>query len=290
MNVSDELIQGAIDFHVHTAPDLSPRKYTDIQLAEQCRKAGMSGFISKCHQGDTSARAAAVSEIFPDVKGFGGIVLNHAVGGLNEASVYACGKMGGKVVWFPTVDAYQDAYYKRLYFVEHLGGENHRPECRRKIQIINDNQELIPDVYPVLEQIKEQEMILATGHLSSIESLILIRAASKMGIRKMLVNHISFPITRASMELQREYLACGAMLEHCYYSLYYGLASWDEIFASMRQAGTAHIILSSDLGQKNSPDPAEGMRLFVGKLYESGISDKAIKQMIVENPKELLQS
>ena len=97
MNINDMLIQGAIDFHVHTAPDICPRKYTDIQLAEECRKAGMSGFVSKCHQGDTSARASAVSELFPDLKVFGGIVLNHVVGGLNEEAVYACGKMGGKM-------------------------------------------------------------------------------------------------------------------------------------------------------------------------------------------------
>lgn len=248
MNTNDMLIQGAIDFHVHTAPDICPRKYTDIQLAEESRKAGMSGFVSKCHQGDTSARASAVSELFPDLKVFGGIVLNHAVGGLNEEAVYACGK----------------------------------------IHIINENHELVQEVYPVLEQIKVQEMILATGHLSPIESLILLRTASKMGIRKMLVNHISFPITRASLEIQREYLACGAMLEHCYYTPYYGLGSWEAILASIKQAGAEHIVLSTDLGQKKSPDPAEGMRSVVRKLFESGISEEEIRQMIVANPRELL--
>ena len=182
MNINDMLIQGAIDFHVHTAPDICPRKYTDIQLAEECRKAGMSGFVSKCHQGDTSARASAVSELFPDLKVFGGIVLNHVVGGLNEEAVYACRKMGGKIVWFPTVDAYNDADYKRLHFVDHLGGDS----CKFK------------------------------------------------------------------------------------------------------QAGAEHIVLSTDLGQKKSPDPAEGMRSFVRKLYKSDISEEEIRQMTVANPRELL--
>ncbi|MGN1166953.1 MAG: DUF6282 family protein [Lachnospiraceae bacterium] len=288
MDRSDMLIKGAIDFHVHTAPDILSRKYTDIQLAEECRKAGMSGFVSKCHQGDTSARASAVTELFPDLKVFGGIVLNHAVGGLNEEAVYACGEMGGKIVWFPTVDAYNDADYKRLHFVEHLGGENKQSGHRGKIHIINENHELIKEVYLILEQIKEQEMILATGHLSPIESLILLRIASKMGIRKMIVNHISFPITRASLELQKEYVNCGAMLEHCYYTPYYGLGSWEEILASIKRTGVEHIVLSTDLGQKKSPDPAEGMRSFVRKLYESGISEEEIRQMIVANPRELL--
>lgn len=260
MNMNDMLIQGAIDFHVHTAPDILPRKYTDIQLAEECRKAGMSGFVSKCHQGDTSARASAVQELFPDLKVFGGVVLNQAVGGLNEEAVYACGEMGGKIVWFPTSET----------------------------RIIDDNYELIQEVYPVLKQIKEQEMILATGHLSPQESLMLLKTASKMGIEKMVVTHVSFPVTKASLELQREYLSCGAMLEHCYYTPYYGLGSWEEILASIKQAGAKHVVLSTDLGQKKSPDPAEGMRSFVRKLYELGISEEEIRQMIVANPRELL--
>lgn len=261
MNRYDELIKDAIDFHVHTAPDILSRKYTDIQLAKQYRKAGMAGFVSKCHQGDTTARASVVQELFPDFKAFGGVVLNHAVGGLNEAAVYACGKMGGKIVWFPTVE----------------------------IRIINENHELTKEVYPVLEQVKEQDMILATGHLSPKESLMLLKTASKMGIEKMVVTHVSFPVTKASLELQREYLSCGAMLEHCYYTPYYGLGSWEEIHASIMQAGAEHIVLSTDLGQKKSPDPVEGMQSFVGQLYESGISEKEIRQMIVANPRALLE-
>ena len=283
------LIQGAIDLHVHTAPDLVPRKYTDIQLAKKYQAAGMDGFVCKCHQGDTAARAATVSEEFPSIKVYGGIVLNHAVGGLNEAAVYACGKMGGRIVWFPTVDAYQDADYQRSHQKGHLGVENEQRNCREKIRILNESQELIPEVYPVLQQIREQDMILATGHLAPFESLALLRAASNMGIRRSIVSHVSFPVTRAELELQREYLACGAMLEHCYYTPYYHLCDWEEILESIRQAGAGHILLSSDLGQIQSPYPEEGMKQFVEKLHESGISAGDIRQMIVANPRELLE-
>lgn len=289
MNIGEELIQCAIDFHVHTGPDIVPRKYTDVQLAGQYQKAGMAGFISKCHHGDTSARAAAVSEMFSSVKVYGGIVLNHAVGGLNEAAVYACGKMGGKIVWFPTVDAHNDAEFKKYHSDENLGRGNEQPGQRRKIRIMNENHELIPEVYPVLKQIQEQEMILATGHISPAESLALLKAASKMGIRRMIVSHVSFPLTNAVLDLQREFLACGAMLEHCFYTPYYGMCSWEDILKSIYQAGAERILLSTDFGQKKSPDPAEGMKMFAGKLHESGISEKEIRQMMVKNPKNLLE-
>lgn len=110
-----------------------------------------------------------------------------------------------------------------------------------------------------------------------------------MGIRRSIVSHVSFPVTRAELELQREYLACGAMLEHCYYTPYYHLCAWEEILESIRQAGAGHILLSSDLGQIQSPDPEEGMKRFVEKLHSSGISAGDIRQMIVANPRELLE-
>ena len=160
MNIGEELVQGAIDLHVHAGPDIVSRKYTDVQLARQYQKAGMAGFVSKCHHGDTSARVAAVSEVFPSVKVYGGIVLNSAVGGLNEAAVYACGKMGGKIVWFPTIDAYNDAEFKKCHSDENLGGGNEQSGQRRKICIMNEHHELIPEVYPVLKQIKEQNRVL----------------------------------------------------------------------------------------------------------------------------------
>lgn len=267
--IGEMLIQGAMDLHVHTAPDIIPRKYTDIQLAKMYQAAGMAGFVCKCHQGDTAARAAAASEAVPAMIVCGGIVLNHAVGGWNEAAVYACGKMGGRIVWFPTVDAYQRKDHKKL-------------------QVLDENQKLIPEIYPILQQIKEQDMILATGHLSPRESLSLLKEATKMGIHRLLVTHVSFPVTKADLELQREYLACGAVLEHCYYTPYYEFCSWEEILESIAQAGAGNIILSSDFGQILSPDPSEGMKLFAEKLYECGISAKDIRQMMGTNPKELL--
>lgn len=289
MNTGEMLIQGAIDLHVHTAPDIATRKYTDVQLARQFKAAGMAGFISKCHQEGTSARATVASEIDPSVKVYGGIVLNNAVGGLNEAAVYACGKMGGKIVWFPTVDAYNDAAYKKEHSAKNLGAENEQPGKHSKICLLDNDNKLIPEVYSVLEQIKAQGMILATGHISPTETLALLRVASEIGIRKLVATHVSLPFTKADLDLQKEYLACGTMLEHCFYTPYYGLCTWDEILASIRQAGASRILLSTDFGQLKSPNPVDGMKQFAEKLYESGISAEDICRMMVQNPKELLE-
>ena len=145
-----------------------------------------------------------------------------------------------------------------------------------------------PEVYPVLDAVRQQDLVLATGHLAPQESLALLQAAADMGIQKLLVTHVSLPITKADLDMQRAFFACGAWLEHCYYTPYHHLASWEEIIASIQLAGAEHIILSTDFGQCQSPDSADGLRQFAQSLYQHGISGRDIQQMMVQNPRGLL--
>lgn len=291
LDVLKEWLAGAIDMHVHAAPDCASRKYTDAELARQYHQAGMGGFVSKCHHADTSGRAAVIRELMPPQEAgmvYGSVVFNHSVGGLNPSAVMTCGRMGGKVVWFPTIDAANDAIYKRKHRNPALGQCNEQPSDQKKITILAEDGSLRPEVYPVLEAIRQQDLVLATGHLAPQESLVLIREAAAMGVQKLLVTHVSLPITKAAAEMQQDFLDAGAWLEHCFYTPYYQLASGDEILASIRLAGAEHIILSTDFGQCQSPDPAEGLRQFAQELYRRGISGQEIRQMMVENPRGLL--
>ena len=51
------LLDGIIDIHVHTAPDLVKRTYTDMQMADAAR-----AIVIKGHHCGTMARAALYSE------------------------------------------------------------------------------------------------------------------------------------------------------------------------------------------------------------------------------------
>ena len=42
-----ELIQGAYDLHVHSAPDVLPRKMTDVEMAKRIEESGMAGYAIK---------------------------------------------------------------------------------------------------------------------------------------------------------------------------------------------------------------------------------------------------
>ena len=55
----NHLLKGAYDMHIHTAPDVTPRKCDDLELARRLQAAGMAGCAIKSHYMDTSGRAAA---------------------------------------------------------------------------------------------------------------------------------------------------------------------------------------------------------------------------------------
>ena len=59
-----ELLSGTYDLHIHTAPDVIPRKCTDEETVRRLEAAGMRGCAIKCHYFETAARAALLQEHF----------------------------------------------------------------------------------------------------------------------------------------------------------------------------------------------------------------------------------
>ena len=77
----DGLLEGAFDTHIHSAPDVLPRKFNDIELAQRFKARRMAGFVLKSHYICTADRATLVNQIVPEVQAFGAIALNNSVGG-----------------------------------------------------------------------------------------------------------------------------------------------------------------------------------------------------------------
>ena len=110
---------GTYDLHIHTMPDVKARKLDNITYVEKCIAAGMAGVLLKNHMAPTVGCAQTIQKMFPGFNVVGGIVLNPSVGGINSAAVEAAAKMGGRVVWFPTLFAkdYLDFKKKKLYTI-----------------------------------------------------------------------------------------------------------------------------------------------------------------------------
>ena len=71
-----ELIKGAYDLHVHSAPDVLPRKMDDIEMAQRIKESGMAGYAIKSHYFCTSERAELINKLYPDCDAVGTITLN----------------------------------------------------------------------------------------------------------------------------------------------------------------------------------------------------------------------
>ena len=76
------LLDGIIVIHVHTAPDLVKRTYTDMQMADAAARVGARAIVIKGHHCGTMARAALCSEYVRKAykksafTTYGGLVLN----------------------------------------------------------------------------------------------------------------------------------------------------------------------------------------------------------------------
>jgi hypothetical protein len=99
------MLEGLVDLHVHTEPDVRLRSCNDLQLAREAKRIGARAVVIKSHHFVTADRAAIARAAVAGVSVYGGVTLNPSVGGLNPAAVEAAIKVGAKLVWLPTLFA-----------------------------------------------------------------------------------------------------------------------------------------------------------------------------------------
>jgi hypothetical protein len=270
-------IDGAIDVHVHSAPDSVPRALTAIETAQIARRHGLRAVLYKSHFVETASLAYLVSQVVPEVGAYGGIALNRSVGGFNVEAVKRMAAMTGgpgRIVWMPTVDAAQGP------FAATVEAANILP--------ISANGELLPQVIAVLETIASLDLALATGHSSSRDSLLLVRAARDLGIDRIVITHPLGDLTPPPA-IERELIALGALLEFPFGMIApIGATSLDQLVTRIRAAGAEHVVLSTDLGQPGNPVPAVGFASGVQRLLDAGVAQDEIDLMIRRNPARLL--
>jgi hypothetical protein len=288
-----QILEGAVDLHVHPAPSPLPRR---IDTAEAARLAGEAGFraiVVKSHHHSTVTDVlalAAEGQLPSDVQVYGGIALNGPVGGLNPKAVDLALKMGGRIVWFPTIGSPQHI----RHHAEHPDLKFPKLAVKLKpeqpIEIMADGR-VRDEVYEILESAKEADAIVASGHLAPDRITALFEAAREVGVTRLLVNHPNF-VVEASHEDARRWVELGAVIEHslCMYDDESSFYHWDidTLVAWIEAVGTEHSTLGSDLGQMNNPLPTDSFRKIVDKLLDRGLGEDAVRRLVRDNPAELL--
>ena len=286
-----DLLRGAIDTHIHAAPDIVPRLLNDFDLAAAASAAGMAAIVLKSHHMLTADRAQIAQNAFPGVKVFGGLALNlPACGGVNPEAVKVAIRMGAKVIWLPTLSAANHIEKTKTRVTGNLGvmsqGFKPQPVC-----VVGDSRVVVPELVEILKLIAEADIILATGHLSVPEIQTVVSAAMAVGVRKILVNHPELWLIGMSIEDQRELAATGAMMEVCVRSVTApGHAELSPRVLAERIAavGAEHVVMATDYGQVDSPPAPEGMRWYIDQMLECGIPAKDVEVMTKANPSRLL--
>jgi hypothetical protein len=281
------LLQGSIDLHIHSAPDIYARVLNDIELARQAQEMGMRAILVKNHFESTAGRARLATDEtgFPV---FGAIALNHAVGGLNPYAVDMALKMGAKVVWLPTLHSRQFLQNRShvLNVTQSLGEE------LQGIYMLNEDGSLKEALYAIFDLVARQNAILATGHISIDEARAVVREATRRGVNKIVVTHPLASFLGYGLDEMKEMLDLGAtFLEHVYNDTTRHVGRPIPIRAlydGIRAVGAQHCIMSTDSGQWLNPVPAQQFGIYMQDMLDLGLSEREIRTMTADNPARAL--
>ena len=267
-------LAGVIDFHVHSGPDSRPRSVSDLEIARIAKRAGLRGIVLKNHFTMTADRAWLAMQEVPGLEIFGGVALNHSVGGLNAEAVRQLAAFSGgrgKVVWLPTFDA--------EFWMTRAGDPG------PSVPVMRDGA-MDPALGEIFDLVAEHDLVLALGHSSPEEVLVLIPEARRRGVEHVLVTHGLGQ--QPTPDQLRAMADLDVVIELVWLAVLNGEFTYADYADAIREYGARHFLLSSDLGQAGNPLHPDGLNALIDGLRGEGIGDADIDVMIRENPARLL--
>src|SRR5499427_1767371 len=169
-HLTDPALVGSIDLHAHFGPDSYDRQWDAFEVVKLAKERGMRGVVLKNHWSETAGLATLIRKYGTQgIEVFGAVTLDTPVGGVNPMAVrYMSDVEGtwGRIVWMPTHDSEHEVTYNK--------------ETRPKA-VVSRNGRLIPEVFEVLDLIKQHDLALATGHVTPEEALQIMAEAEKLG-------------------------------------------------------------------------------------------------------------
>jgi len=302
LGLTDPALIGAIDVHMHVDPDAPGtggviRALDIIDAVTIAKSRGMRGFVFKTHQDAGSAGAAYLvrKHFAPTFEVFGRMASNYATGGINVAALehYTQIKGGwGRIFEMPTRDSITAT--TRPGSMEPKALEQSRPWMLMMPQgtppyiAVSKNGELLPEVKQligVLAKIRTVDsngrMVLATGHATPEEHLLLAREGRSQGLNVLLTHPGDIPQLPDAAKL-------GAFIEITASNVYKTDAGRTAAANLIRKVGAEHIIISTDCGQTGNVYPTDCLALAARGLRAHGITQRELDLMYKSNPAKLL--
>jgi len=284
--IENELLQGAIDCHIHAYPDFVHRSQDMIQIAVDASKAGMRALAFKDHW-NVSANAAYLvqrhidyliekGELTHRVEIYGGAGTCHGM--RPEYIRVALEYPNFKMIWFPT--------FTSLGFWRGAG----QPE-KGGVRLVGEDGQVLPEVVEIMRMAVEKKVGIGFGHTDFKELLPLARKAKELGVRATL-DHPLLELNKLLLDEMKELadlgIYVGTYCQPMIPSLYQPVADPMETVRTIKEIGPERCIVGSDFGQVLHMDAIDGMRVFIRALLGYGITPAQIKVMLKDNPAKLM--
>ena len=271
--VVEGILKGCYDLHVHAGPDPNQERRLDVlETARFAYEAEMGGMVLHSLEYPTAPLAYVLNRMYPGLKVAGSIALNSEVGGLNPEAVEAAANLDAKMVWMPT--SRPECYV-----------DNDR-QCRR-IGLTDDKGKLRAEVRDILDIVGRRDMMLASGHASAHDTILLFTEAKARGINRLIATHSGLA---ATVDEQRQMIALGAYIELAFIACMPccdGMST-NELAGALQTLGAEHCIVTTGFGQWMNPPAAEGMRMAIAALLRADMRPDEVSALVKTNPSELL--
>jgi hypothetical protein len=277
--LTDPALAGAIDLHAHHGPDAYARQWDAFEVVKLAKERGMRGVVLKNHWTETAGLAQLIRKYGAQgIDVFGSVTLDTPVGGVNPMAIrYMADVEGGwgRIVWMPTHDSEHEIEYNK--------------ETRAEAIVSRDGK-LIPEVFEVLDLIKEHNLTLATGHVTPREALTIMAEARQRGITRIIVTHplLGPQFTDMSMPQLREAVKLGGAIEITAGALSRDGAGKTRAIDVIKTLGTENVFISSDSGLIGTPNHPDALAMAAKSLRAAGFSEQDLNGMFKETPARLV--
>jgi len=284
---TENVLAGVIDLHHHQEPDERPRNMDIIDASLYARLRGMRGAVFKSHSNQTATTTWLAAKMVPNFLPIPVIDLNLVHGGLNKYAVENFATIIRKpqnpaadigIVMMPS----DTSCYQRQV-------DKSNADC---VAISKDGR-LLPETVEIIGLVKKYGLVLASGHASPDDCVLLAREAERQGV-PYTVTHINLNTTPPMLDLAhaQEVAKLGGYLEFASQSQRPGNPTLEQRNARtadlIRKLGPQYAILETDLGQVDNEPAPDGLAAFIMNLRAKGFTKAETDLMTKINPAKLL--
>lgn len=282
----ENVLAGVIDLHHHQEPDERARNMDIIDASLYARLRGMRGAVFKSHSQQTATTTWLAAKMVPGFLAIPVIDLNLVHGGLNTYAV----ENFALIVKKPQNPA-ADIGIVMLPSDTSCPQRQSEKSTEPCVAISMDGR-LLPETLAIIALVKKHGLVLASGHASPDECVMLAQEAQRQGV-PFTVTHVNLNNTPPMLDVphMQQVAKAGGYLEFASQSQRPGptLEQRNNRTAEMiRQLGPEHAILETDLGQSANEPAPDGLAAFIMNLRAKGFTSEETDMMSKTNPARLL--